>query len=302
MKRLISYLDLTRPRASLRLATIPLLGAFIGFYQRGDFSFFEFLKVASGALIAIGAGMGLNDWLDRDLDIKGWETPYDQDGRIGGTKPLLGPNISSKGALFLIAALILLAIGLTLTIPVPKSLYLLLIGGYAGCGMFGYCWIRRRLPLGGPIMASILGLFSSGCYLAVVNKPDLRIITILFGLVFFWELGPHNQGADLLDLNNDLARGIKTIPSTLGFTVSRILMIVSCLKMIFLSILLFHAAKMGIIYLAGSLSGGIMLIATILFISPGNLMNSALREFRMAKGYLMILFVCTVLDIFIRIK
>ena len=299
MERLISYLDLIRPKATLKLATIPLLGAVIGFYQRGDFSLFEFLRVALGALAAIGAGMGLNDWLDRDLDIKGGKTPYDRDGRISWAKPLLSANISSKGALFFIAALMLLAIGLTLTLPNPKSLYLLLIGGYTGCGMVGYCRLRRRLPLGGPIMASILGLFSSGGYLAV-NEPNPKIIAILFGLVFLWELGPHNQGADLLDLENDLKKGIKTIPSTLGVSFSLSLMTVSCLGMIFFSSLLFWTAKMGIIYLAGSLSGGAMLMATILFISPANLMNSALREFKMAKRYLGILFVCTALDVLLK--
>lgn len=296
---LIAYLDLTRPKATLRLLVLPLMGIVFALLEAENFLWIDILKILLGSWAAISAGMCLNDLLDQETDQVGKEAVYDSCGRIRSRRPLVRKELGRKGAFSLTTFLMSFAVLITLTFPSPKNWFLLLIGGYTGLAMFAYSRIRRHLPLGGLVMASIMGVFPVGGYVAIVESLNLQCL-ILFTLVFFWELGPHHEGANLIDLENDLKRNIKTIPSSLGLTFSLNLMITSSITTIFASFLLFWVAKMGIIYFLGALGSGFMLMRTIFSISKKDLVKSALREFKMAKSYLVILLLFAAADILIR--
>jgi 4-hydroxybenzoate polyprenyltransferase len=208
-----AYIDLTRLQFFFAWPLLFCSGYLLATTVYGNFSWFDFLRVALIGFFGFEAGFVLNDYVDRDYDRKDVEpdklTRY---WRIFGTRPIaagLIPPTHALGLFFLLAAI---TAALVLTLPYPHSLFVLLIMIYCYTVEVFY-QIEKRQPQQFPF-AQLIGrtdfaLFPVAGYLCL-GSPDLNAFLYF---VFFYPFAMAHLGAnDLIDVVNDRARGLCTLP------------------------------------------------------------------------------------------
>lgn len=139
--------------------------------------------------------MVLNDYVDRERDTKDVEGRLTRHWRLFGTRPLAAGEIPARHALalFLILILALLALGLIATLPYPHSLFVAAIMGYSYAVEVFYQVKKRdqNVPIAQVVGRTDFALFPVAGYLAA-GMPDL------------------------VDVENDQARGMRTVPLLYG--------------------------------------------------------------------------------------
>jgi 4-hydroxybenzoate polyprenyltransferase len=214
MQTLKAYVDLTRIQFFFVWPLLFLSGLFLSFQTYGGFDWLLVAKAAAIAILGFEAGFILNDIVDRGPDSRDVEhdklTKY---WRVFGRRPLPTGRVSLRGALILFVMLAASAAALTLTLPSPHSLWVLVIMGYSYVVEVFY-QIRKRnqkLPLAQLIGRTDFSLFPIAGYL-VNGQPD--IVPVLYFLFFYPYAQAHLGMNDLIDVTNDETRGMKT-PATL---------------------------------------------------------------------------------------
>jgi 4-hydroxybenzoate polyprenyltransferase len=215
-EKLKAYMDLTRLHFFFVWPTLFCSGLFLAFQHYGGFSL---PIVVTGVLIGFfgfEAGLVLNDIVDADIDKKDVEfdklTKY---WRPFGKRPISQGLISRREALLVFGLLVIFTVVLTLTLPVPHSLYVVSIMAVCYCLEVFYQIVKRKenFPLAQLIGRIDFTLFPVAGYLAV-GSPDIN--ALLFAL-FFYPLAMAHLGVnDIIDVANDQARGLKTIPTLYG--------------------------------------------------------------------------------------
>jgi 4-hydroxybenzoate polyprenyltransferase len=207
------------------------------------------------------AGLVLNDIVDAEIDRKDVEfdklTKY---WRVFGRRPIPQGLISQRNALLLFALLVSSTAILILTLSFPHSLYVISIMAICYCLEVFYQFKKRKenFPLAQLVGRIDFTLFPVAGYLCIGN-PDS--IVLLFAL-FFYPLAMAHLGVnDIIDVANDQAKGLNTIPTIYG-------MKGTAFWILFFSIFHFAAAiifltVLGTLTLAGFIVG-------MLLISIGN--------------------------------
>jgi 4-hydroxybenzoate polyprenyltransferase len=215
-ENLKAYIDLTRLHFFFVWPTLFCSGLFLGFQYYDSFSWSLVLKSVLIGFLGFEAGFVLNDLVDRDLDKKDVEfdkmTKY---WRIFGKKPLSQDLISPGYASKLFILLVGLTTILILSLPYPQSIYVLIIMVYSYCMEFFYQVKKRNqtFPFSQLIGRTDFTLFPIAGYLCV-GKPDINVL--LFAL-FFYPLAQAHLGInDIIDVNNDRTKELKTIPILYG--------------------------------------------------------------------------------------
>jgi 4-hydroxybenzoate polyprenyltransferase len=208
-----AYIDLTRLQFFFAWPLLFCSGYLLATTVYGNFSWFDFLRVALIGFFGFEAGFVLNDYVDRNYDQKDVETDkLTRYWRIFGTRPIaagLIPPAHALGLFFLLAAITAVLI---LTLPYPHSLFVILIMIYCYTVEVFY-QIEKRQPQQFPF-AQLIGrtdfaLFPVAGYLCL-GSPDLNAFLYF---VFFYPFAMAHLGAnDLIDVVNDRARGLCTIP------------------------------------------------------------------------------------------
>lgn len=208
-----AYIDLTRLQFSFAWPLLFCSGYLLATTVSGHFSVFDLLRAALIGFLGFEAGFVLNDYVDRNYDKKDVEkdklTRY---WRIFGTRPLADGLIPPNHALGLFFLLAAATAALILTLPYPHSLFVLLIMIYCYAIEMFY-QIEKRQPQQFPF-AQLIGrtdfaLFPVAGYLCLGN-PDLNAFLYF---VFFYPFAMAHLGAnDIIDVENDRARGMSTIP------------------------------------------------------------------------------------------
>ncbi len=211
-----AYLDLTRLHFFFVWPLLFCSGLFISFTPYGGFSWLLVGKAALIALLGFEAGFILNDYVDRDLDKKDVEhdklTRY---WRPFGKRPIPAGEVSPNRALTLFLALAAVTAALILSLPYPNSAYVLGIMAYSYAVEYFYQVKKRKqkYPLAQLIGRTDFALFPVAGYLCN-GQPDLNA---LLYFVFFYPFAQAHLGAnDIIDIANDEARGLKTIPQLYG--------------------------------------------------------------------------------------
>jgi 4-hydroxybenzoate polyprenyltransferase len=208
-----AYIDLTRLQFSFAWPLLFCSGYLLATTIYGGFSWFEILRVALIGFFGFEAGLVLNDYVDRDYDSKDVETDrLTRYWRIFGTRPIPAGLIAPTRALGLFFVFALIAAALILTLPYPHSLFLLLIMIYSYTIELFYQIEKRQtqqFPFAQIIGRTDFALFPVAGYLCLGN-PDLNAFLYF---VFFYPFAMAHLGAnDLIDVANDRARGMSTIP------------------------------------------------------------------------------------------
>jgi 4-hydroxybenzoate polyprenyltransferase len=208
-----AYIDLTRLQFFFAWPLLFGSGYMLATTVYGQFAWFDLVRVALIGLFGFEAGFVLNDYVDRNYDKKEVEadklTRY---WRIFGTRPLTDGSIPPLHALVLFFGLAAVTAALILTLPSPHSLFVLLIMIYCYTIEVFY-QIEKRQPQQFPF-AQLIGrtdfaLFPVAGYLCL-GSPDLNAFLYF---AFFYPFAMAHLGAnDLIDVANDRARGMSTIP------------------------------------------------------------------------------------------
>ena len=234
-----AYVDLFRLQFFFAWPLLFSSGYLLATVTYGGFSWFTLGKVALIGFLGFEAGLVLNDYVDRTYDAQDVEhdklTKY---WRLFGTRPIPEGLISPRVAAGLVIGLVAITAVLILTLPAPHSVYVLLLKFYCYAIEIFYQEEKReqKHPFAQIIGRTDFAIFPVAGYL-VAGSPD---ITALLFFIFFYPFALAHLGAnDLIDMVNDRARGMKSIPVlfsaagtaywTAGFTAVHI--VTACLFM-----------------------------------------------------------------------
>ncbi len=153
------------------------------------------------ALSARNFAMGVNRYLDRDIDAKNPRTVNrpSVDGRVDQKEQLL--FISLNGVIFIIVAYFINKLAFMLSIPI-----LIILGGYS--------FFKRFSSFAHIILGVSLGLAPIAGVVAVEAKITLWSLLLSFG-VMFWVAG-FDLLYSLQDIEFDKKEGLHSIPSIYG--------------------------------------------------------------------------------------
>ena len=212
------YVDLLRLHFFFAWPVLFCSGYLLATSVYGFFSWYDLAKVAMIGFFGFEAGFVLNDYVDRAYDARDVEagklTKY---WRLFGTRPLPQGLVSPRRSLGLFVLLVAAAVILIATLPYPHSVYVLLIMLYS-YGVEVFYQIRKRkqqFPFAQLVGRTDFALFPVAGYLCV-GSPDM---TALLYFLFFYPFAEAHLGAnDLIDIENDRARGMNTVTTLFGLS------------------------------------------------------------------------------------
>jgi len=212
---LAAYIDLTRLQFGFAWPLLFCSGLFLAFMVYGGFDWVVLLKAIFIGFLGFEAGFVLNDYIDRELDKKDVEDELTNYWRVFKKRPISAGLISPRSALTLFLILVALAVLLILTLPAPNSYYLLVLLAYCYTVECFYQVHKRkqRYPVAQLIGRTDFALFPVAGYL-VIGHPDA--IALLYFLFFYPFAMAHLGANDLIDVENDKARGMKSVTVLYG--------------------------------------------------------------------------------------
>ena len=208
-----AYIDLTRLQFSFAWPLLFCSGYLLATVTYGGFAWLDLLRVALIGFFGFEAGLVLNDYIDREYDRKDTETgKLTKYWRVFGTRPIPAGLVSPRNAIALFLILAAIAACLIVTLPAPHSVYVLILMIYCFAIEIFYQEEKRnqKFPFAQLIGRTDFALFPVAGYLCL-GSPDLNA---LLYFVFFYPFALAHLGAnDLIDVANDRARGMNTIPT-----------------------------------------------------------------------------------------
>ena len=208
-----AYIDLTRLQFSFAWPLLFCSGYLLATITYGGFAWLDLVRVALIGFFGFEAGLVLNDYIDREYDRKDIETDkLTKYWRVFGTRPLSAGLVSPRSAVVLFLILAAVTACLILTLPAPHSVYVLILMVYCFAIEIFYQEEKReqKFPFAQLIGRTDFALFPVAGYLCI-GSPDLNA---LLYFSFFYPFALAHLGAnDLIDVVNDRARGMNTIPT-----------------------------------------------------------------------------------------
>jgi 4-hydroxybenzoate polyprenyltransferase len=211
-----AYIDLTRLHFFFVWPTLFNAGVFLGFQINSGFSLSLIIKTVLIGLLGFEAGLVLNDIIDKDIDKKEVETDkLTKYWRVFSQRPLSNGLITYREALTLFFILVLGTTLLIFTLPFPKPV--ILVSMMIICYGLEYFYQTKKKKQRFPI-AQIIGridftLFPIAGYLCVSN---FDIYALLLGFFFYPFALAHLGVNDMVDIKNDRAKKMNTIPILYG--------------------------------------------------------------------------------------
>ena len=270
-----AYTDLFRLRFFFAWPLLFCSGYLLATGTYGEFSWVDLGRVALIGFFGFEAGLVLNDYIDREYDRRDVDksrlTKY---WRLYGTRPIPDGFVTPRVAAGLVIALVILTAGLILTLPFAHAIYVLLLMFLCYALEIFYQEEKRiqNYPAAQIIGRLDFALFPVAGYLCA-GFPD-RIALLFF--FFFYPFALAHLGVnDLIDVENDRARGMKSIPVlysmdgaafwTAAFTAVHIVMA------------FFFMAMLGWVARAGILAGLILLLYANMVILRDKTPDAALK-------------------------
>jgi heme o synthase len=283
-----AYLALTKPRIIelLLVTTVPTMVL----AQRGVPSLWLMAAVVLGGSLAAGGANTINMYIDRDIDDLMRRTRH---------RPLPRHAVTPKRALaFGIVLSILSFVWLSVTVNLLSAL---LAASAIGFYVFVYTlWLKRSTPQNiviGGAAGCVPVLVAWAAVTGTVQVPAL----VLFAIVFYWT-PPHFWALALRYRGDYAAANVPMLPVVRGEAETARQIVVYTILLVVVSLLLFPAARMGLIYLVAAvvLGAGFVWYALRVQrdISDG---RAAIRLFRFSISYLTLLFAAVAADSLLRL-
>jgi len=211
-----AYIDLARLQFFFAWPILFCSGLFLSFRSHGGFSLSLIVRAALIGFVGFEAGFVLNDYVDREFDRRDVEfdglTKY---WRPFGKRPIPAGLISPRQAIALFVFLLAATSAIVMSLPYPHSAYVFAIMLYSYCAEYYYQVKKRKqsFPVAQLIGRTDFSLFPVAGYLSNGNPDALALLYFLF---FFPFAMAHLGVNDIIDVANDQARGLKTIPVLYG--------------------------------------------------------------------------------------
>jgi 4-hydroxybenzoate polyprenyltransferase len=213
-----AYLDLTRAHFSFCWPLLFCSGLLLAFKNYGGFSWSLIIRAALIGLCGLEAGMVQNDYVDREMDKKDVDSDkLTRYWRPFRKRPIPSGLISPRSALGLFLLLVILCLILVATLPYPNFLYLVFIMPLSYSMQYFYQVKKKsqHFPLAQLLGRMDVSLFPVAGYLCY-GHPDKTVLRLL--LFFYPWIMAHLGVNDLVDVDNDEARGMKTVTVLYGLT------------------------------------------------------------------------------------
>jgi protoheme IX farnesyltransferase len=283
-----AYLALTKPRIIelLLVTTVPTMVL----AQRGVPSPWLMCAVILGGSLAAGGANTINMYLDRDIDDLMRRTRH---------RPLPRHVIAPARALVFGIALSLASFAwLTITVNLLSAL---LAASAIGFYVFVYTlWLKRSTPQNiviGGAAGCVPVLVAWAAVTGTVQVPAL----VLFAIVFYWT-PPHFWALALRYRGDYAAASVPMLPVVRGEAETARQIVIYTILLVVVSLLLFPAARMGLIYLvAAVLLGAGFIWYAVRVMRDTTDGRAAIRLFRFSISYLTLLFAAVALDSLMRL-
>ena len=253
-----AWIDLTRLQFFFAWPLLFCSGYLLATAANGGFTWPGLALVALIGFFGFEAGFVLNDYIDREFDRKDVETGrLTRYWRLYGTRPIPAGLISPRLAAGLFIGLAVLTAGLILLLPSPNSIYVLLVMVFCYALEIFYQEEKRqqKYPFAQIIGRLDFALFPVAGYLCA-GSPDT---TALLYFVFFYPFALAHLGAnDIIDIANDRARGMKTIPVMFGQPQTAFW--IAGFTAVHIAAALFFMTKLGWVARAGIIAGLALLL------------------------------------------
>ena len=167
----------------------------------------------------------------------------------------------------------------------PVCFYIFLIGGLLESV---YCLLWRVTPLRALINGIVKSLGAMAAVFAVDPQPSTIFLVVLFGWIFFWEIGGQNIPNDWTDIEEDRRFKAKTIPVKLGLARAGLLSMACLVAAFFLTFLLLWISPLtfGTVHLL--LAAGLavwLLLLPVLRLVEDNQRQEAMALFNKASHF-----------------
>ena len=283
-----AYFALTKPRIIelLLVTTVPTMVL----AQRGVPSIWLMAAVVLGGSLAAGGANTINMYLDRDIDDLMRRTRH---------RPLPRHAVAPERALaFGIVLSILSFVWLTVTVNLLAAV---LAASAIGFYVFVYTlWLKRSTPQNiviGGAAGCVPVLVAWAAVTGTVQVPAL----ILFAIVFYWT-PPHFWALALRYRGDYAAASVPMLPVVRGEAETARQIVIYTILLVVVSLLLFPAAQMGLIYLAAALGlGGAFIWYALRVVRDTSDGQAAIRLFRFSISYLTLLFAAVAADALLRV-
>jgi heme o synthase len=283
-----AYLALTKPRIIelLLVTTVPTMVL----AQRGVPSIWLMAAVVFGGSLAAGGANTINMYIDRDIDDLMRRTRH---------RPLPRHAVTPGRALaFGIMLSVLSFAWLTVTVNLLAAL---LAASAIAFYVFVYTlWLKRSTPQNiviGGAAGCVPVLVAWAAVTGTVQVPAL----ILFAIVFYWT-PPHFWALALRYRGDYAAANVPMLPVVRGEAETARQIVIYTVLLVAVSLLLFPAAQMGLIYLVSAVVLGVAFVWYALRVArdTGD-GRAAIRLFRFSISYLTLLFAAVAADSLLRL-
>lgn len=260
-----AYFDLTRLHFFFVWPTLFCAGLFFAFQSYDGFSLLLIVKAVLIGFFGFEAGLVLNDIVDANIDKKelASDDKLTKYWRPFGERPIPQGLISQRAAIMLFAVFVAVTSVLIFTLSFPQAFYVFAIMILCYCLEIFYQLKKRKekLPIAQVIGRIDFALFLVAGYLCI-GSLDMNVL-VLF--LFFYPLALAHLGInDLVDVANDKAKGMNTIPTLYSMKTTAYWILAS-------SILHFVMAAV-FLYVLGSFLALAVFAVSLLLITVGNAM------------------------------
>jgi 4-hydroxybenzoate polyprenyltransferase len=212
-----AFVDLTRLHFFFVWPTLFCAGLFLAFQYYDSFSLTLMAEAIFIGFLGFEGGLVLNDIVDANIDKKelASDNKLTNYWRKFGKRPIAQGLVTPQKAIILFVLFAVLASALIFTLPFPRLLYVFSIMLICYCLEVFYQLKKRRekIPVAQVIGRIDFALFLVAGYLCI-GSPDWTVLALFF---FFYPLALAHLGVnDLVDVANDRAKGLNTIPTLYG--------------------------------------------------------------------------------------
>jgi protoheme IX farnesyltransferase len=283
-----AYVALTKPRIIelLLVTTVPTMVL----AARGIPSPWLMAAVVVGGTLAAGGANAINQYVDRDIDNVMRRTRH---------RPLPRHAVPPRSALlFGIGLSVVSFVFLVVTVNLLSAL--LALSAIAFYVFVYTLWLKRSSPQNiviGGAAGSVPVLVAWASVTGTVGIPAL----VLFAIVFYWT-PPHFWALALRYKGDYETARVPMMPVVRGEAETARQITLYSLMLVAVSLLLFPAARMGLIYLASAIVLGVAFVWYALRVQR-NVMDgrAAIGLFRFSISYLTLLFAAVAVDSLVRL-
>jgi protoheme IX farnesyltransferase len=281
-----AYLQLTKPRiiSLLLITTVPAMIL----AERGVPSLGLMAATLAGGMLTAGGANAINQFVDRDID--------ELMSRTRG-RPLPGHRIEPGHALAF--GIGLGALGFAwLTITVNLLSALLAVAAILFYVFVYTMWLKRTSPQNIVIGGAAGAVPVLVGWAAVTNTVALPA-WVLFAVVFMWT-PPHFWALAVRYRGDYAAAGVPMLPVVAGVRTTTRHILTYAILLVPITLVLWPAAHMGLIYVAAALVLGAWFVAGAVRLHRATTGENAMRLFRVSVLYLGLLFAAVAVDTLVR--